>query len=119
MVRENGLQLISKLRRDAVLFEKYEGVYSGQGKPKTYGQRIDYERLPKKYLKKSEQVGAMITNYYQGLFLSKSFAGQLNVVIIEKLNVKTNKRGHSILFSSDVELSWEKLVNYYSLHQDC
>ena len=115
MVREKGLQLISKLRRDAVLFEKYEGVYSGRGKPKRYGERLDYERMPKRYLKASEQKGDILTNYYQGLFLSKSFANELNVVIIEKLNVKTKKRGQAILFSSDLELSWEKLVNYYSL----
>jgi putative transposase len=115
MVRKNGLQLISKVRRDAVLFEKYEGVYRGIGKPKTYGERLDYERLPKKYLKKSEQKGDILTNYYQAILLSKSFAGELNVVIIEKLNVKTKKRGHAVLFSSDLELIWEKLVKYYSL----
>ena len=32
-----------------------------------------------------------------------------------KLNSKTQKAGHAILFSSDVQLGWEKLINYYSL----
>jgi uncharacterized membrane protein YwaF len=31
------------------------------------------------------------------------------------MNLKTKKAGHVILFSSDVEMSWEKMVDYYSL----
>ncbi len=115
MVLENGMHLISKLRRDAALYEKYGGVYSGTGKPRRYGEQIDYQRLPKKYLKKSEQEDGILTNYYQAILLSKSFADELNVVIIEKLNMRTTKRGHAVLFSSDVELGWEKLIKYYSL----
>jgi len=37
------------------------------------------------------------------------------VVIIKKINLKSGKVGHAILFSSDVELGWEKLIAYYSL----
>ncbi len=36
-------------------------------------------------------------------------------MIIVKTNVKTQKVGHVILFSSAAELGWEKLVDYYSL----
>lgn len=115
MARENDLHLISKLRKDAGLYEKYEGAYSGHGPRKRYGEKINYEKLPKKYLKKSEREGAIITNYYQGTFLSRSFGSELNVVIIEKINLKTEKVGHAILLSSDVELNWEKLIEYYSL----
>ncbi len=35
--------------------------------------------------------------------------------MIVKLNLKTRKQGHAILFGSDVELDWEKMVDYYSL----
>ena len=35
--------------------------------------------------------------------------------MIEKINVGTKKVGHVLLFSSDVELGWEKLIDYYSL----
>jgi len=66
-------------------------------------------------LKKSESEKEIITNYYQGRFLHKEFGSGLNAVIIVKLNKKTKKVGHAILFSSDVELGWEKLTEYYSL----
>jgi putative transposase len=115
MARENDLHLISKLRKDAGLYEKYEGEYGGRGARKKYGEKFNYERLPKKYLKKSEREGEILTLFYQGIFLSKRFGSELNVVIIEKTNKKSEKVGHAILFSSDVELSSEKLIEYYSL----
>ena len=115
MARENDLQLISKLRKDAAVYEKYEGVYGGRGARKKYGARLKYDLLPLGYLRKSEREKDIITNYYQGIFLHKEFGCELNVVIIVKINLKTKKLGHAILFSSDVELDWEKLVDYYSL----
>jgi len=115
MARENDLHLISKLRKDAGLYEKYEGTYSGRGARKKYGEKLNYENLPKKYLKKSETEGDLLTLFYQGIWLSKSFGRELKVVIIKKINLKSGKVGHAILFSSDVELGWEKLIAYYSL----
>ena len=115
MARANGLHLISKLRKDTALSEQYEGEYAGRGARKKYGERLNYDLLPLNYLKKSERQKEIITNYYQGLFWHKEFGGELNAVIIVKINLKTKKIGHAILFSSDVELGWEKLVDFYSL----
>ena len=115
MARQNDLQLISKLRKDAAIYEKYEGFYGGRGAKKKYGARLKYDLLPLRYLRKSKQEKDIITNYYQGIFLHKEFGCELNVVIIVKINLKTKKMGHAILFSSDAELDWEKLVEYYSL----
>ena len=115
MAHENGLELVSKLRCDAALYEPYEGAYSGKGRRKKYGKKLNYDEIPAKYLQKSETKGGMTTNYYQGIFLNRKFSCPLNVVIIEKRDVEKGKIGHVILFSSDVELSWEKLIEYYSL----
>ena len=115
MARTNDLHLISKLRKDAAIFEKYEGAYGGKGAKKKYGARLKYDLLPTKYLRKSGREKDVITNYYQGIFLHKEFGCELNVVIIVKLNLKTKKMGHAILFSSDVALDWETLLDYYSL----
>jgi putative transposase len=115
MAQSNGLQLISKLRKDAGLYEKYEGQYGGRGARKKYGEKLNYENLPPKYMKKSERVGEVETRFYQGKFLSKRFGSPLNVVIIEKMDASKQKAGQAILFSSDLELKWEKLVEYYSL----
>ncbi|OAD23394.1 transposase [Candidatus Thiomargarita nelsonii] len=45
----------------------------------------------------------------------KLFSNLLNVVIIHKTNQKTGKMAHVILFSSNVELAYDKLIKYYQL----
>ena len=115
MARTNELHLISKLRCDAALFEKYAGEYGGTGRRNKYGAKLNYDQLPQKYWKKGERIGEQIINYYEGIFLHKEFGCELKVVIIERINVRTKQIGHAILFSSDVELGWEKLLEYYSL----
>lgn len=115
LAQQNDLQLISKLRKDAALYEPYDGEYSGRGPKRKYGARLNCAQLPTKYLQQSERQGDLCTQYYQGLFLHPEFGQALNAVIIVKTNVKTQKVGHVILFSSDAELGWEKLVDYYSL----
>ena len=65
--------------------------------------------------KKGKREGEIITNYYQGIFLHRNFGMKLNVVIIERIDLKTKKIGNAIVFSSDLELGWEKLLEYYSL----
>lgn len=75
MVRENGLDVISKLRRDAALYEKDAGVYSGKGKPKRYGEQLNYQRLSKKYLKKSEQSGEILTRLFERDIFEQKFCG--------------------------------------------
>jgi putative transposase len=47
--------------------------------------------------------------------LHKEFAQPLNVVIIVKTNLKTQARAHVILFSSDLDLPYDKLIDYYCL----
>jgi putative transposase len=115
MALENDLHLISKLRRDSPLFEKYEGKQKPKGPRRKYGEQLHYEAMPIKYLKKTEVEGQIIVNYYQGVFLHKSFGMPLNVVVIVKTDLKKRKVGYVILFSSDEELGWEKLIEYYSL----
>jgi putative transposase len=115
MAQQNGLELISKLRKDAVLFEPYKGAYGGKGRKKKYAKRLYYDLLPQKYLQKSEKNADQIINYYAGSFWHKEFATPLKVVIIVKFDVKKKKMGHAILFSSDEQLSWEKIIQYYGL----
>ena len=47
--------------------------------------------------------------------LHKCFAAPLNVVIIVKTNTVTGARGHVVLFSDDLDLDYDKLIDYYQL----
>jgi hypothetical protein len=45
----------------------------------------------------------------------KKFADLLNIVVIVKTNLKTIKRSHVVLFSRDLELGYEQVIDYYRL----
>jgi putative transposase len=115
MVRQCGLHLVSKLRHDAALYFVYQGAYAGKGPPRKYGDKINYDQLPKKYLVETRVGKRIETCIYQAHMLHHEFAQPLNVVIIHKTNLKTGACAHVILFSSDLALSYDKIIDYYRL----
>jgi len=115
MTRQVGLHLISKLRNNSALYFKWDGVYSGKGRLPVYGDRVDYKNLPAAHLKSEETKKQILTRIYQMNVIHKKFTDSLNVVIIEKKNVKTGKIATVILFSTDLELDWKNIIDYYRL----
>jgi putative transposase len=117
MVRQIGLHLISKLRHDSALYLPYTGPYSGRGRRKKYGDKINYQDIPDKYLQESsiDKNQHIETKIYQMSVWHKKFADMLNVVVIVKTNLKTNKVAHVVLFSSDLDLPYDILIDYYRL----
>jgi hypothetical protein len=115
MVREICLHLISKMRSDASLFMIFDGEHKKRGRKSKYGKKIDVRNMDPKYLKSASLEGNIHTDIYQGQFLNKEFPFPLNVVIILKTNLDTQKQAHVILFSTDLELKYEKMIHYYSL----
>jgi len=114
MTIQCGLDLVSKLRNDSALYFFYEGSQKN-GRPRQYGDRINYNHIPDKYLKQSTLEEGIREDIYQATMLHRSFAQVLNIVIIVKTNLKTGKRAHVVLFSSDLKLSFDTLVDYYRL----
>jgi hypothetical protein len=115
MARQGNLHLISKLRCDAALYCPYTGPYAGRGPHRKYGHKINYDHLPGQYLKETTVEGHIQTRFYQAQLLHKEFQQPLNVVIIAKTNLRTHARAHVVLFSSDLELAYTSLVDYYRL----
>jgi DDE superfamily endonuclease len=115
MARQANLHLISKLRCDAALYVPYSGPYVGRGPRRKYGHKIDYDHLPGQYLKETTVEGHIETCVYQAQLLHKEFPQPLNVVIIAKTNLRTQARAHVVLFSSDLDLAYAPLIDYYGL----
>lgn len=115
MVRQCGLHLISKLRSDAALCFAFSGEYKGRGPHPKYGDRVDYQHVSDKYLKSTSVAESIQTCIYQANLLHPDFPDPLNVVIIVKTNLTTNAWAHVILFSSDLSLSSDNMIMYYSL----
>jgi putative transposase len=115
MARGCGLQLISKLRYDSAFFLPYEGPYKGHGPRRKYGDKLDYRTLPAHYRKSTAVKDNITTDIYQMQLLHREFCQALNVVIIVKTNTTTGACAHVCLFSSDLTLAYDKLIDYYSL----
>ena len=115
MTRQVGLHLISKLRNNSALYFKYSGTYSGKGRRCIYGSRVNYNNLPTNKLLSETTEKQIRTRIYQLEVIHKKFADTLNVVIILKENLKTGKIARVILFSTDLNLKGDKLVDYYRL----
>lgn len=106
-----GLDLVSKLRYDSALYLPYQG----NNYRRKYGKKLNPRNLDQQYLIQSRFEEDWRFDYYQIQVLHKEFAVPLNVVIIVKTNLKTKEQGHVLLFSTDLNLTGEKLVELYSL----
>jgi len=115
MTQQCGLHLISKLRHDAALHFSYDGFYSGKGPHKKYGDKINYHNIPDRYQRDTNIEDSIETRIYQAQMLHKGFAQPLNVAIITKTNLKTGAFASINLFCSDLDLSYDKIIDYYSL----
>src|SRR5713101_9761687 len=71
--------------------------------------------MPEQYLKETTVEGHIQTRLYQAQLLHKEFVQPLHVVILAKTNLRTQAQAQVILFSSDLELTYAQLVDYYSL----
>ena len=115
MTKQAGLHLISKLRTDAALYLPPITPYAGKGRRRIYGERFDPRQIDPKYCVSTDTQENLRTEVYQTQLRHKKFADPLNVVCILKTNLTTKQQAHVLLFSSDLSLDAEKMVDYYSL----
>jgi putative transposase len=114
-VRQTGLHLICKLRHDSILYFPYAGAYSGKGKRRKYGEKLTVETLTDEHLQSETVEKNSRTRVYQVNVWHKNFPELLNVVIIVKTNLKTGRCAKVLLFSDDLTLASDTLIDYYSL----
>jgi putative transposase len=114
-VRQSGFHLISKLRHNAALYLPFSGPKPRRGPTPRYGAKLDYAALPPALLVQTTLEAHFRTDTYHATLLHKDFADPLNVVILVKIDSRTGKRAHIVLFSTDLTLSAAPLVDYYRL----
>jgi len=114
-VRRNGLHLISKLKKNSNLYFKFKGKQKKRGRKRIYGELIDYENIDEIYLKETKVEDDIEVKIYQFEALHKKITGAVNIVLIFSTNLKNNKTTHTILFSTDLEQKYQKIIDYYSL----
>lgn len=115
MVRQCQLHLISKLRSDEALFFPYAGPSPKRGPRPRLGERLDYHKMPEHDLKTTLIEDGFESRIYQLQMLHWEFSMPINVVILIKTILETKAWVHAIFFSSDLDLAYDKLIDFYSL----
>ena len=115
MTKQCGLELISKLRVNTALYFPATPPYAGRGRPRLYGQRFNPQQIDPKWRISTQTHANITTEVYQAQLRHKKFPDPLNVVCILKTHLRTEKKSHVLLFSSDLALDAETLIDYYAL----
>ena len=115
MSKQCGLHLISKLRSNTALYLPPTPPYAGRGRPRIYGQRFNPQQIDAKYRVSTQTHENITTEVYQAKLRHKKFPEPLNVVCILKTQPLREKKSHVLLFSSDLALDAETLIDYYGL----
>ena len=115
VVREAGYHTISKMRHNSALYLPYDGAKPPRGPTSRYGQKLNYKVLPGRYLISTQLVNDYRIDTYSIALYHKDYPDLLNVVVIVKAHLVTGKRAHVVLFSTDLNLTAEQIVDYYSL----
>ena len=114
-VRQTGLHIISKMKHNAALYFSYTGDKPRRGPTARYGDKLNYRQLPQQARLASRVENDYRIETYQLQLYHKDHPNLLNVVIIVKTHLPTGKQGHIVLFSTDLTLTAEQIVDYYSL----
>ena len=71
MVKQTGLQLISKLQKNSALYYPFKDEQKTKGATRVYGNKIEYDNIDDVYLKDTNTKDNIITKIYQIEMLHK------------------------------------------------
>ena len=115
VVRQSGYHIISKMRHNAALYLPYDGTKPPRGPMPRYGQKLTCKNLPQQHLIQTQTTNHYRVDTYHMHLYHKDYPDLLNVVVIVKTHLTSGKRGHVVLFSTDLALTARQIVDYYSL----
>lgn len=105
-VTQGGFEVVTLLRRDAVLRYLYTGAYSGRGRPKRYAGRVDYTELSD--WERHEDLADDDLTAYSKVVNYKAWKRDLNVLVI------VNRSGaHRVLCCTDLTLNATEILRLY------
>jgi len=115
MVQRHGLHIITKLRADSVLYLPPDTPYSGRGRPKIFGEKVDVGNLSTHYCVQTTHDGDTQIQLFQFTARVRASAQLLNIVVRKITQCKKKTTTYTILMSSDLKLAAAQLVDYYRL----
>jgi putative transposase len=115
IVQRHGLHIITKLRADSVLYLPLNTPYSGRGRPKVFGEKVDIYNIPVQYCVQTTHDGDTQIQLFQFTARVKASPKLLNIVVRKTTQRQKKTATYTILMSSDLALAAAQLVEYYGL----
>lgn len=103
------LHVVSKLRNDADMRYLYTGVQKPRGAKRKYDGKVNLSNLAR--LTQVRQLEEQL-NLYTTIVWHVSLKRQIRLACLVDTR-KTGKTGYALLFSTDIELDAERIVEYY------
>lgn len=108
-VRDSNLNLISKLRSDANLKYLYTGEKNPRGAPRKYDGKVDCNKLKDLTFIKEVKPGVKL---YSLVVWSVSLKCKIRLACLSEAQ-PNGKTKNILLFSTDIELTGEQILEYY------
>lgn len=110
---KSSLEIVGRLRNDANLKYPFTGKQNtGRGRKRKYADKVDVENIDRRKIRYcfDDSEDAQI---FSGIVYSVSFQRMIRIVYIQNYNQQGLSTTHAILFSTDLNLSPEKILQYY------
>lgn len=107
--------LISKMKSNAVFYLPYQGTQKGK-RPKVYGDKVNLKAIDKAYLKKTNtNEKGWTQQIYQFQAYNKTMGSKHLLNVVVQITTHKNRQVTNIWFSNDLNLAYDKLLEYYAL----
>jgi hypothetical protein len=110
---KSNLEVVGRLRNDANLRYQFTGQQkTGRGRKRKYADKVNVENIDRRRIKFCFEDDVDV-DIFSGIVYSVSLQRQIRIVYIQNYDQKGIGKSHAILFSTDLNLSPQKILLYY------
>lgn len=111
---QSPLEIVGRLRNDANLRYPFNGKQkSGRGRKRKYADKVDVENIDRRKIRFCFEEAEEDAEIFSGIVYSVSFQRMIRIVYIQNYDQHGFGTTHTIFFSTDLNLSPEKILQYY------
>ncbi len=110
---KSNLEIVGRLRNDANLRYQFTGPQkSGRGRKRKYADKVAVTNIDRRRIKFCFEEAEDV-DIFSGIVYSVSLQRLIRIVYIQNYDQKGIGKSHAILFSTDLNLSPDKILLYY------
>ena len=109
----SNLEIVGRLRTDANLRYPFTGKQNtGRGRKRKYADKVDVDRIDRRRIRFCFEEGDDV-QVFSGIAYNVSFERMVRIVYLQYYDQNGLGTTHTIFFSTDLNLSPEKILQYY------